>query len=122
RLDRIDRDGGGSEPSNPRPSPFGVVASTKSCPVADRLRIASTRGSRLKQRFRMGIYVLFAGLFALGVLSNSAVVKGVRYFWLDDDQMISMRYARNLAHGHGLTWNPGEYVEGYTNFLWTVIM
>lgn len=24
-------------------------------------------------------------------------------------------------HGNGLVYNPGEYVEGYTNFLWTVI-
>ena len=36
--------------------------------------------------------------------------------------MISMRYGRNLAEGYGLVWNPGERVEGYTNFLWTVIM
>jgi arabinofuranosyltransferase len=37
--------------------------------------------------------------------------------------MISMRYARNLAHGYGLVWNPGgERVEGYTNPLWVVYM
>lgn len=45
-----------------------------------------------------------------------------RYFCLFDDAMISMRYAWNLAHGHGLVWNPGEYVEGYTNFLMTLYM
>jgi hypothetical protein len=33
-----------------------------------------------------------------------------------------MRYARNLADGTGLVWNPGEVVEGYTNFLWTAWM
>ncbi|TPV93605.1 MAG: hypothetical protein B7733_19655 [Myxococcales bacterium FL481] len=37
-----------------------------------------------------------------------------------DDAFISFRYARNLVSGHGLVYNPGEYVEGYTNFLWTV--
>jgi hypothetical protein len=36
--------------------------------------------------------------------------------------MISMRYAANLAAGAGLVWNPGERVEGYTNFLWTLLM
>jgi hypothetical protein len=37
--------------------------------------------------------------------------------------MISMRYARNLAEGQGLVWNPGQPpVEGYTNFLWTLWM
>ncbi len=34
-----------------------------------------------------------------------------------------MRYARNLADGFGLVWNPsGERIEGYTNFLWTIYM
>ncbi|MFT5443747.1 MAG: arabinofuranosyltransferase, partial [Myxococcota bacterium] len=28
----------------------------------------------------------------------------------------------NLAMGHGIVWNPGEYVEGYTNFLWVLIL
>ena len=39
-----------------------------------------------------------------------------------DDAFISFRYARNLAEGRGLVWNPGERVEGYTNFLWTVLL
>jgi arabinofuranosyltransferase len=42
--------------------------------------------------------------------------------WTLDDAFISMRYAWNLAHGHGLVFNPGEPVEGYTNFLWTVLL
>jgi len=42
--------------------------------------------------------------------------------WMDDDAFISFRYARNLARGLGLVFNPGERVEGYTNFLWTVLM
>lgn len=45
-----------------------------------------------------------------------------RYFFLVDDAFISFRYANNLATGHGLVWNPGEYVEGYTNFLWVVLL
>lgn len=39
-----------------------------------------------------------------------------------DDAFISFRYARNLASGLGLVFNPGERVEGYTNFLWTILM
>jgi hypothetical protein len=50
-------------------------------------------------------------------------VGGELYFVLFDDAMISMRYARNLAEGYGLAWNPGDApVEGYTNFLWTLWM
>lgn len=39
-----------------------------------------------------------------------------------DDAFISFRYARNLAAGHGLVFNPGERVEGYTNFLWVMLL
>lgn len=65
---------------------------------------------------------LLTPLFVVALFQASLVVDGTRYFWLDDDQMISMRYARNLAEGSGLVWNPGERVEGYTNFLWTLVM
>lgn len=35
-----------------------------------------------------------------------------------DDAYITLRYARHLAEGYGLRWNPGgEVVEGYSNFL-----
>jgi len=39
-----------------------------------------------------------------------------------DDPFISYRYAQNLVAGHGLVFNPGERVEGYTNFLWTMML
>jgi arabinofuranosyltransferase len=39
-----------------------------------------------------------------------------------DDAFISFRYAKNLTHGHGLVYNMGEKVEGYTNFLWTLLL
>ncbi len=38
-----------------------------------------------------------------------------------DDAFIGFRYARNLWDGHNLVFNPGEYVEGYTSFLWVVM-
>jgi arabinofuranosyltransferase len=41
--------------------------------------------------------------------------------WVQDDAYVSFRYARNLVRGAGLVYNPGEPVEGYTNFLWTVL-
>ena len=39
-----------------------------------------------------------------------------------DDAYISFRYARNLADGLGLVYNAGERIEGYTNFLWTLLL
>lgn len=39
-----------------------------------------------------------------------------------DDAWISFRYARHLAGGHGLAFDPGGApVEGYTNFLWVLL-
>lgn len=45
-----------------------------------------------------------------------------RHRFVQDDAYISFRYAENMARGLGLVWNPGERVEGYTNFLWTLLM
>ena len=41
-------------------------------------------------------------------------------WFLTDDAFISFRYARNLLEGHGLVFNRGERVEGYSNFLWVL--
>lgn len=39
-----------------------------------------------------------------------------------EDAFIALRFATNLASGHGLVWNPGASpVEGYTDFLWVVL-
>ena len=40
-----------------------------------------------------------------------------------DDTFITLRYAARLAAGRGLSWNDGEApVEGYTSFLWTILL
>ena len=64
--------------------------------------------------------ILFGASF---IMSTRFDVHGRTYFTLFDDAMVSMTYARNLAEGAGLVWNPGgPAVEGYTNFLWTLWM
>ncbi len=57
-----------------------------------------------------------------GLLTASAMALAWIFRWTQDDAFISLRYARHLADGNGLVYNPGEYVEGYTNFLWTVLL
>jgi arabinofuranosyltransferase len=59
---------------------------------------------------------------ALAVLAAGALWWAWQLRWLCDDAYISFRYADNWARGLGLVFNPGERVEGYTNFLWTVLM
>ncbi|MCA9594501.1 MAG: hypothetical protein KC776_14355 [Myxococcales bacterium] len=39
-----------------------------------------------------------------------------------DDAFISLRYSARLLAGKGLTWSDGDKVEGYTNFLWVVLV
>ena len=40
-----------------------------------------------------------------------------------DDAFITFRYARNWAEGFGPTYNPGGGpAEGYTTFLWMLLM
>ena len=41
--------------------------------------------------------------------------------YIVDDAFISLRYARNLVNGAGLVYNPGQHVEGYSNFSWVMI-
>lgn len=39
-----------------------------------------------------------------------------------DDAYISFRFAKNFVDGYGLVFNHGEQVEGYSNFLWVLII
>lgn len=48
--------------------------------------------------------------------------RAIALAWCCDDAFISFRCAENLVEGNGLVYNPGERVEVYTNFLWTVII
>ena len=93
--------------------------------VPDRsIAIGSTEGASAVSPWvwRLASASIVVALYAWVAFAASASIDGVRYFWLDDDQMISMRYARNLALGNGLVWNPGERVEGISNPGWTVVM
>ena len=38
-----------------------------------------------------------------------------------DDAFISFRFARNLVDGHGLVFNIGQKVEGYSNLLYVLL-
>ncbi len=61
----------------------------------------------------------------LAILAGVAVIVGhnrAMQPWTLDDAYISFRYAENLVRGQGLVFNEGERVEGYTNFLWTVLV
>ena len=60
----------------------------------------------------------------IGLLSLVFFLALIGLFWhfTIDDAYITFRYAGNLARGHGPVYNPGERVEGYTSFLWMLLM
>ncbi len=58
--------------------------------------------------------VLVGVVLTLGILCHA-------WPWIADDAFISLRYAERLLDGHGLTWNDGERVEGYSNLLWVLM-
>ncbi len=67
----------------------------------------------MSRRAQSALAVLGAVMLAAHLLSFRAAAV--------DDAYVSYRYARNLARGAGLVYNAGERVEGYSNFLWTVL-
>ena len=42
--------------------------------------------------------------------------------FIQDDAFTSLRYVQNFVDGNGLVFNIGERVEGYTNFLWVLLL
>ncbi len=60
-------------------------------------------------------------VLGLGILAYY-VHQALELRFHNDDAYISFRYSRHLADGLGPVWNPGERVEGYTNFLWVVLV
>lgn len=49
-------------------------------------------------------------------------IHALQYPWIFDDSFISYRFSANFAAGEGLVYNPGEHVEGFTTFLWVVVL
>ena len=60
---------------------------------------------------------------ALLVVSSALLVwHSLLWNFVTDDAFISFVYSRNLVEAGQLVFNLGERVEGYTNFLWTVLL
>jgi hypothetical protein len=74
----------------------------------------------MRRPYILGAAVFVASLaifLALAHAYGCARIGGLRHWVLHDDFMISERYARNLARGRGLVFNPGEKVEGFSDPL-----
>ncbi len=69
-----------------------------------------------RSRLVPSLLLLAAGPVVVGL------VETVRRAWVCDDVFISFRYVDHLLQGQGLVFNPGERVEGYTHFLWVILL
>jgi len=56
--------------------------------------------------------------FACLTIALLVLFSNRRYY--SDDAYITLRYVQNFLDGNGIVWNAGEYVQGYTNFLFLV--
>lgn len=66
-----------------------------------------------------------AVLLIVSIVAAAGLWHGWRLFWfLTDDAYIAFRYVSNSMLGHGYVWNPPPFapVEGYTSFLWVVLL
>jgi len=64
---------------------------------------------------------LVAALAGLAYLASERYTLGRLGFPLDDS-FIHLQFAKNLAAGRGLSYNPGEIVTGSTAPLWTALL
>ena len=58
----------------------------------------------------------------LFILVLILVIHALHLDFTQDDAFISFRYINNFLSGQGLVFNPGERVEGYTNFFWIILL
>jgi arabinofuranosyltransferase len=79
--------------------------------AADQAPTAETPRARWLRRL---VYLTPGVPFVVSILAVLEFVK--------DDAYISFRYAHNLVTGNGLVFNHGERVEGFTNFLWVLVI
>ena len=82
--------------------------------------IASSRKPHETEALRPSVgAVVIAGIGLVAFLVSARA-----WAFLCDDAFISFRYADNLAEHGALVFNPTlpERVEGYTNFLWVVVL
>lgn len=72
--------------------------------------------SIVRNRGRKAAWILTAAAIVIGAL------RAIQLRWACDDAFITFRYVGNIARGLGPVYNAGEPVEGYTHFLWLILL
>lgn len=95
-------------------APIAILASSMTKQRQKQTRLATKTGKSIPAA--VWSYLIIA-LAVAGFLYNC-----YGYNLTQDDAYISFRYAANFLAGEGLVYNHGEHVEGYTNFLWVMLL
>lgn len=69
-----------------------------------------------------GIHARWLRLLVVATALALGVTLAAQSRWLCDDIFITFRYAGNIVAGHGVVYNVGERVEGYTHVLWLALI
>jgi hypothetical protein len=85
--------------------------------AASAIVIATMLGTLFVRQRVAATVIAIAGAMAVTSLNAAGYL---RHY--SDDAYITLRYARYFAAGQGPVWNPGERVEGYTDFLWMALI
>jgi hypothetical protein len=72
--------------------------------------------SSVKKPSIVGQYLLPLVVFVIGFY------RAIDLRWVSDDAFITFRYVKNFVSGLGIVYNAGERVEGYTHFLWLLLL
>jgi arabinofuranosyltransferase len=75
--------------------------------------------ARCPQLCSAGVRILLLVAAAVGLVFGWDL-----FYFLTDDAYIAFRYVANAHEGRGLVWNPAPFlpVEGYTSFLWVILL
>jgi len=71
--------------------------------------------SEKRERIAIGLGLLFAAALLCWRARTS-------FASVVDDAYISARYADHLLAGNGIVYNPGEFIEGYTDLAWVLCL
>jgi arabinofuranosyltransferase len=84
-------------------------------------KTAQKQGTRLKDTLSKK-NVKQITYFILIIIGIVFVYYCKAFDFIQDDSYITYRYVKNFTEGNGLVFNIGDKVEGYTCFLWVVLL
>lgn len=80
-------------------------------------------GVKIKRYLEINKYtVIYIVLLLIAITFGSIHAFQFKSDILYDDSFISFNYSNHLASGQGMTYNYGQNVEGYSNFLWVLVL